>query len=377
MDQSKDCLDHHFADRFRHRYELESSELRETLVARIPPGGELGAAVEALFAHQIQAGVVRDDLGGLERFQLLDPADSSRAFYFTLNPRRAERHRGGGRTEPPTGWTPRHGNCYLCRANIAWQQRFLQLPLPIELSSGRFEAWANPFPLGDRHLTIAAEAHRPQRWQTGNAAASRATLLTRLRDLVELAGRLPGFLVFENGEGAGASIPQHHHYQALRRWPGLERFPIEEAAQATQAPPLPGPTLFPLRSYPVAALVLAGEGEALLARCGDALERWFAEDEEGGWEHLATNLLATRCRGSSGRILVFVVPRNGHINRSHGTGSQVASLEIAGEMVMSDDRARERIQDGRIGYRSVWETIASCQDTGSRRRLERIFAEGS
>ncbi|MCB1092498.1 MAG: hypothetical protein KDL87_13260, partial [Verrucomicrobiae bacterium] len=92
------------------------------------------------------------------------------------------------------------------------------------------------------------------------------------------------------------------------------------------------------------------------------------------WDHLTTNLIASRARADREELWLFLVPRNAHINRSHGTDSHVASLEIAGELVMSDPKARDRIQSGKISHRSAWETIASCQDTGSRRLLERVFS---
>ncbi|MCB1091175.1 MAG: hypothetical protein KDL87_06575, partial [Verrucomicrobiae bacterium] len=83
-----------FSDRARHRYRIESRQLRKTLQTFVPESGQLTRSVEALFAHQALLGVIQDDLHEVERFQLLDPSAPSRAFYFSLNPRRADRHRG-------------------------------------------------------------------------------------------------------------------------------------------------------------------------------------------------------------------------------------------------------------------------------------------
>jgi len=203
-------------DSFRHRYREEVRNLQSILREQVTPSGDLTEAVNSLFLHQAQAGVVRDDLHEIQRFQLLDPEHPSRAFYFVLNPRRADRHQGGGRNEPPEGWESLHGGCFLCGDNIIWQQRFHQMPMELDLPSGLFRLWGNPFPLGLRHLTVATAEHRPQQWVMADRPAETVEgLRRRLEDLLDLAFRLPRFLVFENGACAGASIEGHQHYQAL------------------------------------------------------------------------------------------------------------------------------------------------------------------
>ena len=97
--------------------------------------------------------------------------------------------------------------CFLCRANRPLQQGELALRAGLI-------ALANPMPIFERHFTIAHRDHLPQDF---SACA---------QDLVELGCMLsPEFLVFFNGALAGASAPDHLHFQACpwRSFPALVR----------------------------------------------------------------------------------------------------------------------------------------------------------
>jgi len=87
--------------------------------------------------------------------------------------------------------------CFLCPANlpasqqaILWQRQFLLL--------------CNPFPIVDRHFTIAHREHRPQLLH-GTLPA----FLKLARDFQ------PDYAVLYNGPQSGASAPDHLHFQAL------------------------------------------------------------------------------------------------------------------------------------------------------------------
>ena len=84
--------------------------------------------------------------------------------------------------------------CFLCKENRPSEQR------SIEIIPG-FHLLINPFPILSYHFTIASTQHEPQRFN-----AETATLL---------ADRLPGLVIFYNDDGAGASAPDHCHYQAV------------------------------------------------------------------------------------------------------------------------------------------------------------------
>lgn len=357
----------------RRQYERAREDLSVRLHCLGDPEGDLVSVIEGLCTHQLHAGIVQDDLQALERFQLTSTVDPARVFYADYNPARARRHQGAGRAEAPPGWARVHGGCYLCPENILWQQRFGQFPARIPLPSGDFLSWANPFPLGHFHVTLAAEAHVPQAWMRAEREESLATLRRRLVDLVHLADRLPRYLVFENGTGGGASLPHHHHFQALRKWPGLVRYPIEETAGRQESTDRVGSAGQPyiLRDYPVVALCWHGTAAEIVASLDSALFEWLVKD--GGaedWRHLTTNLIASRETAGDERLRLFLIPRNAHITRATGLAGAVASLELAGELVFAQEQERDRIAAGQVSYASVWETLASAQDAGSRGMLE-------
>ncbi len=269
----------------------------------------------------------------------------------------------------PPGWAQVHGGCYLCPENILWQQRFCQFPALVPLPSGDFFAWANPFPLGHFHVTLAAEAHVPQTWMRADREESLDSLRRRLVDLVQLADRLPRYLVFENGTGAGATLPLHHHFQALRKWPGLVRYPIEEAARRQEEADRveSGTQPYVIRDYPVVALFWCGTAEEITANLEIALSDCLGRfDSENDWRHLTTNFIAARESRTDKRLRLFLISRNAHITRATGLTGAVASLELAGELVFAQEQDRDRIAAGQVSYASVWETLASAQDAGSR-----------
>lgn len=93
--------------------------------------------------------------------------------------------------------SPRH--CMLCPDNRPRQQRAVSW-------CGRraMQVLVNPYPIVDRHFTIAAAVHQPQRFDADTIA-----------DMLTLAAQLPGYAVSYNGPRCGASIPWHLHLQAF------------------------------------------------------------------------------------------------------------------------------------------------------------------
>lgn len=85
--------------------------------------------------------------------------------------------------------------CFLCGANRPPQQ--------LALEWEDMEILVNPFPIFPGHLTIAAKAHAPQ------------TMLGRTDQMRRLSRELPGYTIFFNGARAGASAPDHIHFQAV------------------------------------------------------------------------------------------------------------------------------------------------------------------
>lgn len=84
--------------------------------------------------------------------------------------------------------------CFLCRDNRPPEQMIGEI-IP------GWEMLVNPYPILPVHLTIVSKEHRPQSHVP--------------KDIVEIATRLPGMVVFFNGAKAGASAPDHLHLQAV------------------------------------------------------------------------------------------------------------------------------------------------------------------
>ncbi len=85
--------------------------------------------------------------------------------------------------------------CFLCAKNRPQEQ--------ISIEWEDLEILVNPFPIFPDHLTIPARKHSPQ------------TLEGRIAQMKRLSLALPGFTVFFNGAKAGASAPDHFHFQAV------------------------------------------------------------------------------------------------------------------------------------------------------------------
>jgi len=85
--------------------------------------------------------------------------------------------------------------CFLCEKNRPTQQR--------EIAFGNsFSILLNPFPIFEKHLTIAHKNHVPQ------------LLVPYFVDMLNIAQNLPNFTIFYNGATSGASAPDHFHFQA-------------------------------------------------------------------------------------------------------------------------------------------------------------------
>jgi hypothetical protein len=85
--------------------------------------------------------------------------------------------------------------CFLCAGNLPPEEIGLRFNEELTI-------YANPFPILDRHLTIAHRDHRPQR------------IAGQIDNMCALAEALPDYLVSYNGPQSGASAPDHLHFQA-------------------------------------------------------------------------------------------------------------------------------------------------------------------
>lgn len=88
--------------------------------------------------------------------------------------------------------------CFLCAENLPAQQMGF-------LTMEKYLLLINPYPIFDRHLTIADISHKPQNIQG------------RITEMLSLARELSAYTVFYNGPRCGASAPDHFHFQAVRK----------------------------------------------------------------------------------------------------------------------------------------------------------------
>ncbi|MGY6631768.1 MAG: DUF4922 domain-containing protein [Wenzhouxiangella sp.] len=303
----------------------------------------LAAALHGLHLHQIGTGFIRDNLGEVRRFEYPAPQDETGYFSVQFNPARARRFSGRGLTTPPAGQRAINNGCFLCADNIAWQQQGSEQGYPLRLGHRDFIAWMNPFPLAACHAIVATRDHLPQHWNDAEGG-----LQQLLGELLELASRLPGWISFYNGVGAGASIEGHLHYHALPRTSGLKPLPIELAAdrQALNAEPGHEPTLVQ-GVYPIEFAHWRGPVDEVLERAAHWLSNW--QQRHPNEQDATANLMA--CQATESPLLdLYFVPRVRSRSRAEGLGGVIGAFETMGEIICSSDEELALIESGQIDY---------------------------
>lgn len=84
--------------------------------------------------------------------------------------------------------------CFLCAENRPEEQVFVNYK--------HYQVLVNPYPIFERHLTIAEQKHTPQ------------SIADRFEDMIELTDTLKDYYILYNGPECGASAPDHAHFQA-------------------------------------------------------------------------------------------------------------------------------------------------------------------
>ena len=113
-------------------------------------------------------------------------------------------HRVASTTAPVDRESVTKRPCFLCAGNLPPEEEGVQF-------GEDFTIYCNPFPIVERHLTIAHKEHGSQR------------IANQFGNMLDLAAALPGYFVVYNGPECGASAPDHMHFQAGSR----RLFPIE------------------------------------------------------------------------------------------------------------------------------------------------------
>jgi hypothetical protein len=347
----------------RGNYQAVWNDLNRNLRA-VEEAHGLQTALVYLEKQQLDQGFIQDDLKEVERYRLIEPGNAHHAFTAQFNPRRALRREGAGRRTPPHGTTSVNFGCFLCKDNIRWQQRGVELGYDIEVGDRGYIAWMNPFPLMSTHATIAAADHRPQTWIVDDVQKTEKNIGVILGDLLELARRLPGFMGFYNGAGAGASIPEHFHFQFFKR-PEQEFF-LERVARIAIASTFPQPQLryhpLVLRDYPIKAVYFYGQRNDIVEQAGRWVREWTAFYETT--QALSANIIvrASRRRNNdTEQFHLFFIPRNQFFSHAPGMAGLVGGLEVLGEIVLSDQEEKQLLVKGHTQYDTVVRILASVE----------------
>ncbi len=192
--------------------------------------------------------------------------------------------------------------CFLCAENLPDPEKGL-------VFDPTFVITCNPFPILDNHLSIVLREHTPQR--------IKGHFLTML----ELALRLPGYVVLYNGPECGASAPDHMHFQACL----AGEMPLfDDLARASGG-------IIP--DYPRSAFVIRDSDP-------DRLDRRFTElvvSLEGVNEDRVEPMVNLVAFHEEGYWVVVVFPRSVHRPRVFHTGELTwspGSIDLCGVVVL-------------------------------------------
>jgi len=132
-------------------------------------------------------------------------------------------------------------NCFLCPENRPAVQREIQL-------NDSFILLVNPFPILKKHFTIPLIRHRNQE------------ILPYLSDMLDIAQLLPQYTLLYNGAKAGASAPDHIHFQAIEK--GQLPLETEYAKQERQlVTETPDGQMYELKNYGRRCLFIESSGK--------------------------------------------------------------------------------------------------------------------
>ena len=309
--------------------------------------GDLRAVFAALHAHQLETGFIQDGLKTVKRFSFCHPETGSRCLRIQFNPVRATRFRGAGIQSPPSSACSHHDGCFLCPENIHWQQQGRQFGYDLEINHQPFIAWMNPFPLLPRHLVLALREHVGQEWSLHASGQTEPGQI--VADIVEMVSRAPGYAGFYNGVNAGASIPEHLHYQLFQPPQDHRQFPLEVEAMATRKaqPNLPH---WRLGQYPMESMHWHGEPGEITEQSTHWINRWAEHQER--LPDLTANILATS-EENNAEVSLFFVPRDRQKSQASGLSGKVGGLEVLGELVFSTPEEQDLLESGLLDYFSL------------------------
>ncbi len=334
-------------DTEKRRYHDTWAALNEELHAIESRDGHLLNAVERLREHQLQRGFVRDDLNAVQCHRFPHPDDAARYLSVQHNPKRVSRLKARVDALRPQRGDAVNNDCFLCPVNIQWQHRGIESGYAIEQNDAPFHIWMNAYPLMPLHLVVASCAHIPQAWNLDKRDNGQFSLGQIVTNLAGLSSRMPGYVGFYNGDGAGTSVPEHFHYQFFKRRTVDEVFPLEQA---------PSRVLDDIESviedYPVEGMCWQGcDPAVVIDRAAGRIEHWL-RTRIGLRPTLSANIFAMT-DADGGHLRIYFVPRDKDLGHSPSMAGMIGSLEILGELVLTTEPEKRALERGEIDYHLI------------------------
>jgi diadenosine tetraphosphate (Ap4A) HIT family hydrolase len=292
------------------------------------------------------------ELASIEQCDFPHPQQAQRFLSAQYNPARVHRLKLRGDALFPGRNDVVNDGCLLCSGNIEWQHRGIEMGYAIEINGTAFNILMNAYPLMPRHIVVASADHTPQAWELGEARQNQFSIEKLVTNLASTARRLPGYVGFYNGDGAGASVPAHFHYQFFKRRNGGDRFPLELAPLRQIAD-----LVAEVEDYPVTAMRWHGDKWLeVVARASTWINNWLSInlDQRPG---LSANIFAMTDVASE-QLQLYFVPRDRKRDFAHHLSSTIGSLEILGELVLTRDSEKRDLDWGKIDYQFIARILA-------------------
>ncbi len=205
--------------------------------------------------------------------------------------------------------------CYLCPENIRIQNP-AEIIYPVRFSDEEFFLGANFAYLTNNHFTLFSKRHRPQFY--------RKEIIMFLFDFLDKTNGC--FRGIFNGL-AGASIEHHEHMQVT-----IEKFPIEDITVSQETVILNNDKIKIYQPFYYTSLLLferAMSGE--IVKCANTfLTKWHGLNPEYHTE----NIIAVK---HSKYYRLFIFPRDKRKLAGTGKTGAMASFEVSGNIVLSDN----------------------------------------
>jgi ATP adenylyltransferase/5',5'''-P-1,P-4-tetraphosphate phosphorylase II len=280
--------------------------------------------VEELFKRQVQAWPqLAKGLEGLARAK----TRSVRIDWFDIFIRHIP-HRMASTTASVDRESVAKRPCFLCASNLPSEEEGLQF-------DDNFTIYCNPFPIVDRHLTIAHREHDSQR------------IAGQFGNMLDLAATLEGYFIVYNGPECGASAPDHMHFQAGSR----ALFPIEKDTAGLTGVTVP--------NYARNGFLFRGrDRSALIDRMYRAVD--LLAETTGKRPEPMVNIAVFHQRGE---WVTFLFPRGKHRPQVFHTGELTvspASIDLCGIFVVPLAQDFERITGNAIA--AIFREVALPDD---------------